>query len=162
MKESTHRVSRAIVNSGFLRPNERVVINLAPAELPKQAASFDLPISLGILVADAQIQSDRLNEYAVVGELALEGNTRPTRGALSMAIAAARERDLRGIVIPRSSALEAAVVEDIEVILQVVIAPVVADQPKQVPLLAEMRQIRQCVCNEFLAAWILRFQCLSE
>src|SRR5215510_3333437 len=77
VKESTHRVERAIVNSGFQRSNDRVVINLAPAELPKQAASFDLPITLGILAGSGQISSDRLSRYAVVGELALDGATRP-------------------------------------------------------------------------------------
>ncbi len=86
VKESTHRVERALVNSGFTRPSDRVVINLAPAELPKQAASFDLPISLGILAASNQMQSERFNDYAVVGELALEGHTRPVKGALSMAM----------------------------------------------------------------------------
>ena len=73
VKESTHRVDRAIVNSGYVAPDHRIVINLAPAELPKQAASFDLPISLGILAGSGQFASDRLGEYAVVGELALEG-----------------------------------------------------------------------------------------
>ncbi len=115
VKESTHRVERAIVNSGFLRPVDRVVINLAPAELPKQAASFDLPISLGILAASGQFQSDRLSEFAAVGELALEGHMRPVKGALSMAIAA-RDCGLRGIVVPSENANEAAVVEGIEII----------------------------------------------
>lgn len=115
VKESIHRVERAIVNSGFLRPNDRVVINLAPAELPKQAASFDLPISLGILAASQQFQSDKFNEYAAVGELALEGFTRPIKGALSMAMAA-REAGLRGLLVPSSNAGEAAVVSDIEII----------------------------------------------
>ena len=116
VKESTHRVERAIVNSGFLRPQDRIVINLAPAELPKQAASFDLPITLGILAGSGQIESDLFDQYAVVGELALEGNTRPARGALSMAMAAAQQEGLRGLVVPSASAAEAAVVEDIEVI----------------------------------------------
>ena len=116
VKESTHRIERAIVNSGFVRPQDRIVINLAPAELPKQAASFDLPIALGILAASGQFDSDRLHEYAVVGELALDGSMRPTKGALSMAMAAAPDERLRGIVVPSSSAAEAAVVEDIEVI----------------------------------------------
>jgi len=116
VKESTHRVERALVNSGFIRPQDRVVINLAPAELPKQAASFDLPISLGMLAGSGQIQSDRFDQYAVVGELALDGSTRPTKGALSMAMAAARQAGLRGLVVPSSSAKEAAVVEGIEVI----------------------------------------------
>ena len=116
VRESTHRIERALDNSGFSRPNDRVVINLAPAELPKQASSFDLPIALGMLVGSEQIVSDRLQEYAVIGELALEGNTRPARGALSMAIEAARNPQIKGIVVPRENAPEAAVVEDLEVI----------------------------------------------
>jgi len=116
IRESTHRVARAMVNSGFNRPNDRIVVNLAPAELPKQAATFDLPITLGILAGSGQFSSDRFNDYAVVGELSLEGFTRPARGALSMAITAAREKRLRGVVVPAASATEAAVVEEIEVI----------------------------------------------
>jgi magnesium chelatase family protein len=91
-------------------------VNLAPAELPKQAATFDLPITLGILAGSGQFSSERFNDYAVVGELSLEGSTRPARGALSMAISAARQKNLRGVVVPAASATEAAVVEEIEVI----------------------------------------------
>src|SRR5213083_991427 len=109
VKESQYRVERAMANSGYLRPDDRVVINLAPAELPKQAASFDLPITLGMLAASGQIASEMFERYAVVGELALDGSTRPTRGALSMAIAAAKQRGLEGLVVPSSSAAEAAV-----------------------------------------------------
>ncbi|MFM8986414.1 MAG: magnesium chelatase domain-containing protein [Planctomycetia bacterium] len=121
IRESTHRVARAMVNSGFNRPNDRIVVNLAPAELPKQAATFDLPITLGILAGSGQFSSERLRDYAVVGELSLDGFTRPARGALSIAMAAARqgansERPLKGVVVPAASATEAAVVEDIEVI----------------------------------------------
>ncbi len=116
VKESTHRIERAMVNSGFMRPQDRIVINLAPAELPKQAASFDLPMSLGMLAGSGQLASERFDQYAVVGELALDGTTRPTKGALSMAIAAAQNNTLRGLVVPAASAAEAAVVEDVEVI----------------------------------------------
>lgn len=116
VKESTHRVERAIVNSGFQRPQSRVVVSLSPAELPKQAASFDLPITLGILAGSGQIASDRFAEYAVVGELALDGTTRPARGALSMAMTAAKQEGVRGLICPSASAAEAAVVEDVEVI----------------------------------------------
>lgn len=116
VKESQYRVERAMANSGYLRPQDRVVINLAPAELPKSAAAFDLPITLGMLVASGQLESERLEQYAVVGELSLEGTTRPAKGALSMAMAAARQRNLRGLVVPADSAAEAAVVEEIEVI----------------------------------------------
>lgn len=116
VKESTHRVERALVNSGFQRPSDRIVINLAPAELPKQAASFDLAISLGMLVGSGQIESDKLERYAIVGELSLEGNTRKAKGVLSMAMAAARDPDVDGILVPRENAQEAAVVTNIEVI----------------------------------------------
>lgn len=116
VRESTPRIARAIVNSGFERPNDRVVINLAPAELPKQAASFDLPMTMGMLAASGQFLSERFDEYAVVGELSLEGRTRPVRGALSMAIAAARDSALKGLLVPTENAAEAAVVEEIEVI----------------------------------------------
>ncbi len=92
------------------------MINLAPAELPKQAASFDLPITLGVLAGSGQLTSDRFEHYAVVGELSLEGRTRPAKGALSMAMAAARQNGLRGIVVPDTNAAEAAVVEELEVI----------------------------------------------
>lgn len=116
VKESTHRVERAMVNSGFQRPQSRVVINLAPADLPKEAASFDLPIALGILAGSGQIASELLGQYAVVGELALDGSTRPAKGALSMALAAAQQEGLRGVIVPADSASEAAVVEQVEVI----------------------------------------------
>jgi len=116
VKESTHRVERAIVNSGFQRPLNRTVINLAPADLPKEAASFDLPIALGILAGSGQIDAERLRQYAVVGELALDGSTRPTKGALSMAMAVADQQELRGMLTPSASASEAAVVEGVEII----------------------------------------------
>ena len=115
VRESTHRCERAMINSGFERPSDRIVINLAPAELPKQAATFDLPISLGILFGSGQITSDKFHEYAVIGELALEGHTRPAKGVLSMAIEAAK-LGLRGIVVPVENAGEAAVIESLEVI----------------------------------------------
>jgi magnesium chelatase family protein len=116
VKESTHRVERAMVNSGFQRPQSRVVINLAPADLPKDAASFDLPIALGILVGSGQMASELLDQYAVVGELALDGCARPTKGALSMALASAQQQGLRGLIVPSQSAAEAAVVERVDVI----------------------------------------------
>ena len=113
VRESTHRVARAMANSGFTVPRERVVINLAPAELPKQAASFDLPIAIGMLAAAGQLESSKLDRYAVVGELALDGTTRSIRGALSMAIATAKDKRLEGLIVPTANASEAAVVEDV-------------------------------------------------
>ncbi len=116
VKESTHRVERAIVNSGFIRPQDRVVINLAPGDLPKQAASFDLPVALGVLAGSGQLSTERIEEYAIIGELALEGMTRPVKGTLSIAIEAAKDKGLRGLMVPAENAREAAVVEGLEVI----------------------------------------------
>jgi len=126
VKESTHRVERAMVNSGFQRPQSRIVINLAPADLPKDAASFDLPIALGTLIGSGQVASELLAQYAIVGELALDGTTRPTKGALSMAIATAEDKNLRGLIVPAESAAEAAVVEGITVIAVQSLAQAVA------------------------------------
>lgn len=114
VKESTHRVERALINSGFRRAYDSVVINLAPADLRKDASGFDLPIALGTLAASGQISLDRLGNYAVVGELALTGETRPIKGALAMALAAVQEgRD--GLLVPSANAAEAAVVENLNV-----------------------------------------------
>ncbi len=88
---------------------------LAPADLPKDAASFDLPIALGLLVASSQLQSELLDQFAAVGELALDGSVRPSKGTLSMAISA-KERGLKGVVVPAANAREAAVVEGVDVI----------------------------------------------
>jgi magnesium chelatase family protein len=116
VKESIHRIERALVNSGFVLPANRVVINLAPAELPKQASSFDLPVALGLLAASGQIASDLSERYAIVGELALDGAMRPVKGALSMAMAAAANGKVRGLILPSANAAEAAVVDGVEVI----------------------------------------------
>ena len=89
---------------------------LAPAELPKQASSFDLPIALGILVGSGQLDRDALEQYAAVGELSLEGQLRGVKGVLSMALAAAKQPGIRGLLVPTENAQEAAVVEDIEII----------------------------------------------
>jgi magnesium chelatase family protein len=141
VKESVHRIERAIVNSGFMRPNDRIVINLAPAELPKQAASFDLPIALGMLAGSGQIASELFEQYAIVGELALEGSTRPVKGALSMAIATAKQiaaggdgAKLRGLIVPSASAREAAVVDAVEVIAVNSLAEAVAFLSEQLEI----------------------------
>lgn len=115
VKESTHRIERAVVNSGYQRSFDKIVINLAPADFPKDAPSFDLPIALGILSASGQISPDVFNDYGVVGELTLDGSLRPIKGALSMAIAA-RDEKKRGLIVPAENSREAAVVEDVEII----------------------------------------------
>ena len=89
VKESVHRIERALVNLGYARHPGRTVINLAPADLRKDAGGFDLPIALGLLVATGQLLPDQVQDFATVGELALDGSLRPIKGALSIAMAAA-------------------------------------------------------------------------
>jgi len=133
VKESTHRVARALVNSGYTRPYDRIVINLSPADLPKDAASFDLPIALGLLTASGQLESGLFSDYAAVGELALDGAVRSIKGALSMALEAKRQ-GRRGIMVPVANAQEAAVVEGIDTIAVASLAEAVGFYSEQLAL----------------------------
>ena len=105
----------ALKNSGYSWPDGRITINLAPADTKKEGPAFDLPLALGCLSATGQMLSDRLKDYAVVGELALDGSVRSVKGALSMAMTV-REAGLKGLIVPADNAREAAVVADIEVV----------------------------------------------
>src|SRR5947199_7890589 len=114
VRESVHRIERALANLGYQRPTGRTVINLAPADLKKDAGAFDLPIALGMLVATGQLRPEQLQDFAIVGELALDGSVRPVKGALSMAMAAA-EHGVPKLMVPAASAREAAVVKSVAV-----------------------------------------------
>jgi magnesium chelatase family protein len=114
VRESIHRIERALVNLGYHRHGGRTVINLAPADLRKDAGSFDLPIALGLLVATGQILPEHVQDFATIGELALDGSVRPVKGALSIAMAAA-EQGVRKLLVPTANAREAGVVEKIAV-----------------------------------------------
>ena len=112
VRESRERIKSALLNSGFGYPSKSVTINLAPANVRKEGAGFDLPMSLGILGAMGVIS--RADEHLFVGELSLDGGVRPVRGVLSMAVAAAR-RGIRNLIVPRDNAAEAAMVEGVRV-----------------------------------------------
>src|SRR6266849_5811601 len=114
VRESVHRIERALANLGYQRHTGRTVINLAPADLPKTAGGFDLPIALGLLVATGQILPEQLRDFAFVGELALDGSVRSVKGALSMAMSAAKE-GIRRVMVPAANAREAAVVKEVAV-----------------------------------------------
>ncbi len=114
VRESVHRIERALANLGYQRPTGRTIINLAPADLRKDAGAFDLPIALGMLVATGQIRPEQLKDWATVGELALDGAIRPVKGALSIAMAA-KELGLKKLLTPAANAREAAVVKELEV-----------------------------------------------
>ena len=116
VKEARERVRAAIVNAGLEFPNnQRITVNLAPADLPKDSGRFDLPIALGILAASGQIDARRLADYEFAGELSLTGALRPVRGALATALALQRQQQRVRLVLPPDSALEAAFVPAIEV-----------------------------------------------
>lgn len=114
VKESRDRVKTALENSAFKHPYGRTTINLAPADVKKEGPSFDLPIALGILAASEQINPRHLDHYWVVGELALTGDVRPVKGALSIALSA-RKHGKKGLILPAANAAEAAVVAGLEV-----------------------------------------------
>lgn len=110
VRESKDRVRAALQNGRFKFPAQRITVNLAPADLPKESGRFDLPIALGILAATGQIPSDKLNQYEWVGELSLNGQLRPIRGALAMTYSAYRSG--RNFVLPEHNAGEAALVKE--------------------------------------------------
>ncbi len=114
VKESKDRVFAAIKNAGFRFPSKKITVNLAPADIKKEGSSFDLPIAVGILAASQSVRSAQLNRYAVLGELSLDGSLRPIKGAISVSLAA-KDNNLDGLIVPRSNAREAAIVEGINV-----------------------------------------------
>ena len=115
VKESRERVRAALTNSGFWFPQTRVTINLAPADIKKEGVALDLPIALALLMATGEIRTDRLNRFALAGELGLDGSVRPVRGALSLAFGA-REAKMEGLILPSDNADEAAIVEGVNII----------------------------------------------
>jgi magnesium chelatase family protein len=115
VKESRDRVSTALTNSGYKFPMGKTTINLAPADVKKEGPTFDLPIALGMLAASEQIETDQLDHFAIVGELALTGAVRPSRGILPIALRAKADGKT-GILVPAENAAEAAVVEGLQVI----------------------------------------------
>jgi len=115
VKESKERVASAIKNSGYSYPLKRVTINLAPADIKKEGAAFDLPIAVGILAATAQASLSLLDRTIILGELSLDGSLRPIRGALPIT-AACKEAGFESIVLPTENAGEAGIVEGIDVL----------------------------------------------
>ncbi|MCX7919260.1 MAG: YifB family Mg chelatase-like AAA ATPase [bacterium] len=112
VKESRERVKFAIKNSGFFFPKGRFTANLAPADVRKEGSGFDLPLAIGILAMSEQINSAHLPEFLFLGELSMNGEIRPIRGALSIAVAA-QQNGFKGIIVPVENANEAAVVKGI-------------------------------------------------
>lgn len=114
VKESQHRLIAAINNVGFRFPKQRIVINMAPADIKKEGSAYDLPIAIAILAASNQMNGDLLAEYMLMGELSLDGTLKPVKGALPMALKA-KENNFKGLILPKENAREAAIVEGVEV-----------------------------------------------
>lgn len=114
VKESTERVLSALKNNGYERPRNKVVVNMAPADIKKAGSAYDLPIAMGMLAATKQVPADALHEYIIMGELSLDGSLQPIKGALPIAIQARTEK-FKGLILPKENAREAALVNNLEV-----------------------------------------------
>jgi magnesium chelatase family protein len=114
VRESKERVKAALKNSGYHFPSDRITVNLAPADVKKEGSGFDLPMAIGILSATGLIPQAALTDHVIIGELSLDGSIRAIKGALSMAIMV-KELGLQGMYLPSENAMEAAVVEEIDV-----------------------------------------------
>ena len=114
VKESQQRITSALETNSFSFPKKKVVINMAPADIRKEGAAYDLPLAIAIMAASEQLPSEQLQDYLIMGELSLDGSVLPIRGVLPMAIQA-REEGFKGIIVPKQNAREAAVVSNLEV-----------------------------------------------
>lgn len=115
VRESQQRIDSALKNNGFSWPGFRIVVNMAPADIRKEGSAYDLPIAIGILAASNQIESERFNDYVMIGELSLDGSIQKIKGVLPMAVRALKD-GYRGLILPSANALEAAVVDGLDVI----------------------------------------------
>jgi magnesium chelatase family protein len=115
VKESEQRVESAIKHFGYYMPRQKVVVNLAPADIRKEGSAYDLPIALGVLKASGQIGTGNMEKYVIMGELSLDGLLRPIKGVLPIAIEA-RKQGFAGFMLPKENAREAAIVSDIDIL----------------------------------------------
>ncbi|MEI6059774.1 MAG: YifB family Mg chelatase-like AAA ATPase [Bacteroidota bacterium] len=114
VKESHQRIEAALRNIGYKFPRQKIIINMAPADIRKEGSSYDLPIAIGLLAASEQLVADELDRYIIMGELSLDGSLQPIKGALPIAIEA-RDKGFKGFILPAVNAREAAIVNDLKV-----------------------------------------------
>src|SRR5690606_33157209 len=115
IKESLHRIESAITSAGHRMPRQKIVINLAPADIRKEGSVYDLSMAIGILAASGQIEENLLVNYVMLGELSLDGDIQPIKGVLPIALQA-KQDGFKGVILPVSNGREAAVVQDMEVL----------------------------------------------
>lgn len=114
VKESHERIVAAIENSGFRFPSKQFVVNMAPADIRKEGAGYDLPLAIGVLATDEKVKTEKLERVMMIGELSLDGSLQPVKGALLVAIKA-RELGFEGLIVPEQNVREAAVVNRLKV-----------------------------------------------
>lgn len=114
VKESQQRIEAALTNIGYAFPHRKIIINMAPADIRKEGSAYDLPIAIGIMAASEQIDAERIGDFIIMGELSLDGTVNPIKGTLPIAIKAQQE-GFKGLIVPKSNAREAAVVEGLDV-----------------------------------------------
>jgi magnesium chelatase family protein len=114
VKESQQRIESAMRLNNFKWPRKKVVINMAPADIRKEGSAYDLPLAVGILAASEQLRPEKVSSYVMMGELSLDGNLQPVKGALPIAIKA-REEGFEGFILPKENAREAAVVDTLKI-----------------------------------------------
>ncbi|MBW7912178.1 MAG: magnesium chelatase, partial [Taibaiella sp.] len=112
--ESIERIISALKNTGLEKPRARIVVNMAPADIKKAGAAYDLPIAMGWLAATGQIPQENLDKYIMMGELSLDGTLQPIKGALPIAIQARAEK-FKGLILPKQNAREAGLVNNLDV-----------------------------------------------
>ena len=114
IRESNYRIAAALLNNGLRIPGKKITINMAPADLRKEGSAYDLCLALGILVASEQLEVTILDNYVVMGELSLDGALLPVKGALPIALGA-KSAGFKGLILPEANALEAALVDGLNV-----------------------------------------------
>ncbi len=115
VRESRERILSALTHNRYKFPRQQVIINMAPADIKKEGSSYDLPLAMGMLAGNGQINSDKLEYYIIMGELSLDGSILPIKGALPIAIMA-KEEGFKGFILPEANAKEAAVVKGLDII----------------------------------------------
>lgn len=114
VKEGQQRIEAALKTNGYKMPRNKIVVNMAPADIKKEGSAYDLSIATGILAASEQISNQNLDRYIIMGELSLDGSVQPIKGALPIAIKA-RQENFEGLILPKANAREAAIVNDLDV-----------------------------------------------
>jgi len=151
VKESEHRVESSLKGLSYFMPRNKVVVNLAPADIRKEGSAYDLPIALCILSASGQIVTNLLEKYVIMGELSLDGELRPIKGVLPIAIQS-RKEEFKGFILPKANAKEAAIVNNLEIIgvenLKDAIA-FVEGKKKIEPLVIDTREVFQNKVNSY-------------